>query len=80
MTNDSHFGLGAHANETNNLRACMHHDTKFLKLRRDSGIIDIRLAIAQNEMGIAWIMAGKYSVPRIYFESRLAHIEAWRMR
>ena len=45
--------------------------TRLLELRRDRRLIDIRLAIAQNEMGIAHMMAGDYTLGTSLFEESI---------
>ncbi|KAI0436327.1 hypothetical protein F4803DRAFT_542680 [Xylaria telfairii] len=64
VLSDVHYGLAAAANETNNAKECLHHTERLLKLRLEAHSVsqknDIRLAIAHNEIGIAWIMNHNY--------------------
>lgn len=61
---DVHYGLAAAANETNDAKGCLHHTQALLKSRLEatsaSGLQDIRLAVAHNEIGIAWVMNLEY--------------------
>ena len=64
LLTDIHYGLSAAANETNDPKSCLKH-TSFLlgermKLSAESGIQDLRLAIAHNEYGIACSMNARY--------------------
>ncbi|KAL9078237.1 MAG: hypothetical protein Q9157_002855 [Trypethelium eluteriae] len=72
---DIHYGLAAVANETNDAPACLHHTKSLLDMRlksfEASGRNDIRLAIAYNEMAIAWVMNGQYQNAIQAFESSI---------
>lgn len=64
VLSDIHYGLAAAANETNDAKKCLFHTQKLLELRREvfreTGKEDIRLAIAYNEIAIAWVMNREY--------------------
>ncbi|KAF2232579.1 tetratricopeptide repeat domain-containing protein [Viridothelium virens] len=72
---DIHYGLAAVANETNDADACLHHTKSLLDMRlkvfEASGHSDIRLAIAHNEMAIAWVMNGQYKNAIQAFENSI---------
>lgn len=61
---DVHYGLSAAANETNDAKGCLRHTQILLRMRLkifdDTGMPDIRLAIAHNEIAIAWVMNREY--------------------
>lgn len=61
---DIHYGLAAAANETNDAKGCLYHTQALLHSRLEaantSGCQDIRLAVAHNEIGIAWVMNREY--------------------
>ena len=60
---DVHYRFAAASNETNDAQACLKHTKVLLSLRlrasERSGIKDLRLAVAHNEIGIAWVMNGQ---------------------
>lgn len=56
LLSDIHYGLGAQANESNKAALCLHHCEVFLNLRLASGKQDLRLAIAYNQIAVAWLM------------------------
>lgn len=67
-----HYSHGAIATETNEPFACMIHYSAFLELRLkvsrlSNGLEDIRLAIAHNEMGIAYMLNKGYAKAADYF-------------
>ncbi|KAF4552208.1 Hypothetical protein D9617_10g071880 [Elsinoe fawcettii] len=55
-----HFTLGAIANETNDGKACLEHTKVFLQMAQEdsalSGVVDIPLATAYSQLGIAYTM------------------------
>ncbi|KAI9733663.1 MAG: hypothetical protein M1834_003265 [Cirrosporium novae-zelandiae] len=61
---DIHYGLGAVANESNDAESCLRHNKELLAKRMDAakeaGLVDIRLAIAHNQIGTGWMMAKEY--------------------
>nr|OQO18269.1 hypothetical protein B0A51_13883 [Rachicladosporium sp. CCFEE 5018] len=61
---DIHYGLAAATNETNDAEGCLYHTKILLDLRlcifEATGTLDLRLAVAHNEVGIAWVMNGQH--------------------
>lgn len=61
---DIRYGLAAATNEANDAKGCLEHTQVLLDLRlqisESSGVQDIRLAVAHNELGIAYIMNNQY--------------------
>ncbi len=70
---DIYYGLAAAANETNDGNACLHTE-QLLRLRLEAATdeVDIRLAIAYNEYGIALVMNGEYDKAIAAFENSIA--------
>lgn len=75
ILSDIHYGLAATAKETNDGQACLRHTKSLLDMRlkayESSGVPDERLAIAHNEIGIAWVMNGKYDDAILAFKSSI---------
>lgn len=75
ILSDIHYGLAAVANETNDGQACLRHTNALLDMRlkayESSGIADVRLAIAHNEIAIAWVMNGMYDQAISAFKSSI---------
>lgn len=75
LLSDIHYGLSAVANETNDGEACLRHTKVLLKMRlqafEESAIPDLRLAVAHNEIGIAWVMTGEYDNAIAAFKSSI---------
>lgn len=75
LLGDIHYGLSAVANETNDGEACLRHTQVLLKMRlqafEENGIPDLRLAVAHNESGIAWVMTGEFDNAIAAFKSSI---------
>ncbi|KAI9794810.1 MAG: hypothetical protein M1816_002938 [Peltula sp. TS41687] len=75
LLSDIHYGLGAVANETNDGDSCLRHNIEFLSLRlgivEETGIRDIRLAVAYNQIGTGWMMAENFKEAITSFENAL---------
>ena len=73
---DIHYALEAVATETNDPAACLHHTGLLLDLRlqalKEGDPPGIRLAVAHNERGIAWMMNGKYEKAAQEFEEGIS--------
>jgi hypothetical protein len=76
LIGDIHYGLSAAANETNDAKGCLTHTQILLNMRlkvtETSGTPDIRLAVAHNEVGIAWVMNHEYDKGIAAFHSSIA--------
>lgn len=76
ILSDIHYGLAAAANETNDAKSCLYHTQKLLELRLEAFATtsngDIRLAIAHNEIAIAWVMNHEYHKAIEQFEASIS--------
>ena len=72
---DIHYTLGAIASETNDAKSCLKHTNALLDLRlaiaRETGVRDVRLAIAYNENGIARMMSHDYDGAQDCFDNAI---------
>lgn len=75
LTADVRYGLAAATNETNDAKGCLEHTRCLLDLRiqisESSGTQDIRLAVAHNELGIAYIMNNQYEPGMLAFQKSI---------
>jgi tetratricopeptide (TPR) repeat protein len=75
LLGDIHYGLSAVANETNNGDECFKHTSILLRMRlqatQESGVSDLRLAVAHNQMGMSWVMAGEQDTAIAAFKSSI---------
>ena len=75
LLTDIHYTLGAIANETNDARSCLTHTKAFLEMRleiaAETGINDVRLAVAYNETGIARMMSHELNEAEECFDNAI---------
>ncbi|KAK0102667.1 hypothetical protein ONS95_006270 [Cadophora gregata] len=76
LLSDVHYALEAVATETNDPEGCLHHTGLLLDLRIKAVADDeppgIRLAVAHNERGIAWMMNGAYDKAAAEFKEGIS--------
>ncbi|KAI1411461.1 tetratricopeptide repeat domain-containing protein [Hypoxylon sp. FL1857] len=72
LVSDMHLTMGALSNETNDAQSCLEHNILCLAIRKDEASKtkqpDLRLAFAHSQMGIAYMMVGKYALATEYFK------------
>ena len=72
---DIHYSLGAVSNETNDGDTCFKHNTAFLDIRLKKQVRnkkpDLRLGIAHNQMGTAWMMMGDFEKAAMAFQEAM---------
>ena len=80
LVSDMHLTMGALSNETNDAQACLDHNILCLALRKAEAAktqkVDMRLAFAHSQMGIAYMMVGKYALATEYFKQCVEMIKS----
>ena len=67
-----HLTMGALSNETNDAQTCLEHNILCLSIRKAEAAKgkkpDLRLAFGHSQMGIAYMMVGKFALATEYFK------------
>jgi tetratricopeptide (TPR) repeat protein len=75
LISDLHLAIGGLSNETNDAQASLEHNILCLSIRHaeatNSNVPDLRLAFAYNQMGISYMMAGKFALAAEYFKQNI---------
>lgn len=76
LLSEIYYTLGAVANETNNGPDCLKYNVILLEMRKNiakkSGKEDVPLAAAHSQIGIAYMMMGKYALATDHFKESIA--------
>ncbi|CAK7229743.1 hypothetical protein SCUCBS95973_007331 [Sporothrix curviconia] len=79
LISDMHLCMGALCNETNDKDGCLEHNIQCLAIRRQhavKGRPDLRLAFAHSQMGIAYMMVGKFASATAYFQQSVEMLKS----
>jgi tetratricopeptide (TPR) repeat protein len=67
-----HFTISALSNETNDAQSCLKHNILYLALRKAEAAKKnkpkLRLAFAYNQISIAYMIIGKFTLATEYFK------------
>lgn len=77
-----HLCMGALCNETNDKEACLEHNIQCLAIRKAHAVPDkpdLPLAYAHSQMGIAYMMVGKFALATAYFEQSVTMLKSFEV-
>ncbi|KAL2359406.1 hypothetical protein RJZ56_007744 [Blastomyces dermatitidis] len=79
LVSDMHLTMGALSNETNDAQSCLEHNIICLTRRKaeagKNNKPDLRFAFAHSQLGIAYMMIGKFALATEYFKQCIEMIK-----